>query len=199
VPGYGGYVPPGGFPGAGGGFQNPYGGGFGSFPQPIRPNFASYGQRVGAFLIDAIVQFLMYIPLAILLSAYLKNAPTQLVKTTDANTGELKTSTLPDSAHLRGAAAIAVVFVLALWIFYFGYLQGKRGQTLGKKALSVRVVDSSTGQPIGMARGFFRHFVMQLLGLFCGIVTILDLLWPAWDSDKQALHDKMFSSHVIRS
>ncbi|ANS80620.1 hypothetical protein SGUI_3224 [Serinicoccus hydrothermalis] len=40
--------------------------------------------------------------------------------------------------------------------------------------------------------------LVPILG-FLGLFTILDVLWPVWDKDKQALHDKAARTNVVRS
>lgn len=88
---------------------------------------------------------------------------------------------------LYGAALIGAVV-------YFAQLEGKRGRTLGKQALSIRTVDIRTGQPIGVGRGVGRYFARWISAIPC----YLGYLWMLWDDQKQTWHDKMTSSVVIR-
>jgi uncharacterized RDD family membrane protein YckC len=95
-------------------------------------------------------------------------------------------------------AAIDVAAYYAVSFFgqavYYTLLEGgSRGQTLGKRALGIRVVDLAGGGPIGYERGFIRW-----IGRFAsGIVLLLGYLWMLWDREKQTWHDKMAGSVVV--
>ena len=60
------------------------------------------------------------------------------------------------------------------------------------------------GEPSGWGYTFLREFVVKgLLFNFLGaislsIVWFLDLLWPFWDRDRQALHDKVVGTLVVQ-
>jgi|SRR6266545_4797345 len=86
--------------------------------------------------------------------------------------------------------ALGVVFSLA----YFTYLEGSpSGQTVGKKALGIRVIDFGTGGPIGYGRGFIRWISRILSTIPC----LLGYFWMLWDKEKQTWHDKLASSIVV--
>jgi len=83
---------------------------------------------------------------------------------------------------------------LLLGIAYFGYLEGgPKGQTLGKMALGIRVIDFSSGGPIGYVRGIVRY----LGRIVSGIVCLLGYLWMLWDKEKQTWHDKIATTVVV--
>ena len=96
--------------------------------------------------------------------------------------------------YALGGDVLATVVGLAFGLAYFTYLEGgASGQTLGKKALGIRVVDFNTGGPIGYGRGAIRY-VGRLLS---GIVCLLGYLWMLWDKEKQTWHDKFATSVVV--
>jgi len=74
------------------------------------------------------------------------------------------------------------------------------GQTFGKRVLGIAVRDAATGGAIGVQRAVLRYVVVGLFRvvLFFGLFTLLDGLWPLWDSQRQALHDKIAGSVVVR-
>jgi uncharacterized RDD family membrane protein YckC len=79
-------------------------------------------------------------------------------------------------------------------LLYFALLEGgPRGQTLGKMALSIRVIDFRTGGPIGYARGFLRYIGK----IVSGVVLLLGYLWMLWDKEKQTWHDKIATTVVV--
>jgi uncharacterized RDD family membrane protein YckC len=80
-----------------------------------------------------------------------------------------------------------------LGLVYYTYFEGSSGQTLGKKALGIRVIDLSGGGPIGYGRAFIRY-----IGRFVSaIVIFLGYLWMLWDKEKQTWHDKFANSVVV--
>jgi uncharacterized RDD family membrane protein YckC len=86
------------------------------------------------------------------------------------------------------------LLALAVGIAYYAYLEGgPTGQTLGKKALGIRVLDLGTGGPIGFSRGVIRYFgrILSTIPLFLGY------FWMLWDSEKQTWHDKLAGSVVV--
>jgi uncharacterized RDD family membrane protein YckC len=79
-------------------------------------------------------------------------------------------------------------------LLYFALLEGgARGQTLGKMALGIRVIDFNTGGPIGYARGFLRYVGKIISGVVCA----LGYLWMLWDKEKQTWHDKIATTVVV--
>ena len=107
-------------------------------------------------------------------------------------------------AGVEGAGfAVGLVFLLfGLTIgqaLYFTILNGnERGQTYGKRALAIRVIDAQEGGPIGYGRSLARWGVPFVVNLIFGFFSLIDNLWPLWDARNQALHDKFANSIVVR-
>jgi uncharacterized RDD family membrane protein YckC len=81
-----------------------------------------------------------------------------------------------------------------LSLAYFTYFEGgATGQTLGKKALGIRVYDLKQGGPIGYGRGFLR----QIGKYISGFVILIGYLWMLWDKEKQCWHDKIAGDVVV--
>lgn len=99
---------------------------------------------------------------------------------------------IPLSIALPQGVYFAIALPLA--IAYFALLEGgPKGQTVGKMALGIRVIDLTRGGPIGYGRGIVRY-VGRLVS---GIVLLLGYLWMLWDKEKQTWHDKMATSVVV--
>lgn len=104
-----------------------------------------------------------------------------------------------------GIAPIAIVGLVILGLTltvghaaYFTILNGnERGQTYGKRAFGIRVVDVNEGGPIGYGRAFARWAVPFVINLIFGVFSLVDNLWPLWDARNQALHDKFADSIVV--
>ncbi len=90
--------------------------------------------------------------------------------------------------------ALYYALSIAAGIAYYVYFEGgPRGQTPGKSALSIRVIDFATGGPIGYPRAFIRY-----LGRYVSaIVLLLGYLWMLWDKENQTWHDKMANAVVV--
>ena len=77
---------------------------------------------------------------------------------------------------------------------YYVYLEGSpSGQTVGKRAMSIRVVGMQTGQTIGYAGAFIRVIGKIVSSIAC----LLGYFWMLWDPEKQTWHDKFANSVVV--
>ena len=92
---------------------------------------------------------------------------------------------------------------------YNGLLDGgPTGQTLGKRLVRVRVIDTGTGELVGPQRGLMRALpplafgVLGLLGpvtfSLAIVASLLDGLWPLWDQQRQTWHDKVAGTVVVK-
>jgi uncharacterized RDD family membrane protein YckC len=89
---------------------------------------------------------------------------------------------------------VANLLSLILGIAYFTYFEGGlTGQTLGKRALGIRVIDFKAGGPIGYGRGLLRYIARFL----SAIVVFIGYLWMLWDPEKQTWHDKIAGTVVV--
>lgn len=167
--------------------QNPYGGPVYAGQTPTY-DYAGWGVRVGASLIDGLLGLVAAIPLIV---GYIWLFAS--LDTTSSSSGS-------SSADYDGGPIPIVLLVvgslitMAFWIWNLCIRQGRTGQTLGKSNLGIRLVKESTGQPIGAGLSFVRqlcHYVDQL-------VCYLGYLWPLWDAKKQTLADKIMSTVVVR-
>lgn len=102
--------------------------------------------------------------------------------------GELPGPALSPVNVLRG------VFFFSFPVFYYVYLHGTYGQTFGKMALKIRVVNED-GSPLDHRKAFLRW-----LGYFlCDLTFYIGYLWAAFDPRKQGLHDKVCKTLVLRA
>ena len=95
-------------------------------------------------------------------------------------------------AMLSDSAAQGLSLLIGLT--YFTLLEGgASGQTLGKKALSIRVIDRGSGGSIGYGRAIVRYIGR----IVSTIPLLLGYLWMLWDKEKQTWHDKFANSIVV--
>lgn len=152
------------YPGAGyppppPGGVNPYGGG---------PSYASWGTRVGAYLLDALVTIPPYVLGAVLGAAIGGGLGTLLI--------------------VIGAAGSLGLAIWNRWI-----RAGNTGQSLGKTWTSIYLVDEATGRPLGPGGAFLRD-VLHILDGLCYIGYIM----AAFDPKVQTFADKIKGSVVVR-
>ena len=147
---------------------------------------ASYGARVGAYLIDGIVPFVLFIPsLIAFISA-----------TSMLTSGNYEGAI---SASQAGTALQWIAVVLTLLFGLAQYLaEANTGMTLGKRAVGLRTVRADTLGPVGFGRVLGRYSIIALGG-FLLIGQYVVLLSPLWDSEKRnrGWHDKASNTWVL--
>lgn len=99
----------------------------------------------------------------------------------------------PDPARLIAVNAGYFVVAIAVSAGYAVWMHGKYGQTLGKIATGVKVVQVN-GEPIGYGRALGRW-----LGLFLSTITLgIGYLMAGVRSDKRSLHDLVAGTRVMK-
>ena len=95
----------------------------------------------------------------------------------------------PDLGRQSGIQTlVGVAYFLYFWSTY-----GK-GQTLGMRALNIRVVKTD-GSQLDLVGALIRY-----VGMLISIIPIfLGLIWAAFDAQKQGWHDKIASTYVVKA
>jgi uncharacterized RDD family membrane protein YckC len=83
--------------------------------------------------------------------------------------------------------------IVGLWVWNRVFMMGRTGRSVGKRARGLKLVDATTGDPIGASKAFARDLVQG----FANLVFCLGYLWMLWDKNKQTLGDKAVGSAVI--
>lgn len=145
---------------------------------------AGWGQRVGATLLDTLV--------VVLAAGFLGFALA------------LAIADETDEDAVTGIAAATGFLVTGAYLCLLTARGGSRnGQTWGKQAVGIRVVRMD-GAPVGIGFAFVREVLVKTLlfayvaGFLLYIPTIVNYLWPLWDPESRALHDKIARSRVVR-
>ena len=89
---------------------------------------------------------------------------------------------------------LSQVIWLVVSVLYYVVFQGRYGQTLGKKAVGIKVV-TKDGKTPDMLKFFLREEVGKFIS---SIILMLGYLMAIWDKDKQTLHDKIAGTYVIK-
>lgn len=99
--------------------------------------------------------------------------------------------------------AVLVVVTLVIGWFIWLFFTAKTSQTPAKRLLNVYILDTTTGQPVSAGRVWVREFLVKTLllnilsNLTLGIAVLVNYGWVLFDSDRQALHDKIMSTIVV--
>jgi uncharacterized RDD family membrane protein YckC len=147
---------------------------------------ASWGTRLAAYLLDALILLVPVILLTIVIVAVAAGSDTGAIVT-----------------GIFGFLAFLVVAFL-----YAPLLMAREGpnngQTWGKQALGIRVIRDN-GEAMNFSWAALREIVVKGLGV--GIASsiipfipwFLDFFWPLWDDENRALHDMVVSTHVVQA
>lgn len=138
-----------------------------------RGDLANYGPRAAAALLDALV---LVVAIAVAAAAA--------------------------GVEPRDAQPYVIVGALLGSLLYATPLMSRsgahNGQTLGKQALGIRVVRQDAAA-VSPGTALLRDFVGKgLLGLI-PFFSIVDYLFPLSDARRQAIHDKLASTFVVRA
>ena len=98
-----------------------------------------------------------------------------------------------------GLLALGILLLVVAAVAYVVFLVlrlGRTGQTPGRRMMGIKVVDKTTGQPIGGGRAFGRYL---FAGFISGQICYLGYLWMLWDAQKRTWHDMVVSSIVVRA
>lgn len=133
--------------------------------------YVGFWARVGAGLIDLLLQVVITAPLTIAVYGTYMSSDERIFQ---------------GPADMLINVVLPAVAVLAFWIY--------KGATPGKMAMSARIVDASTGDAISTTQAVLRYlgYIVSALPLGVGY------LWIAFDRRKQGWHDKIAGTVVIR-
>ena len=142
------------------------------FNENAAPEKADVGKRIGGYLIDAISMGLISWALSF------------------------------------GSALLSFILVSALSLYLFGWRMGATGVTPGKQVVGLKIVDTTTGELLGSNRGLQRAgliwiigsaAVFPIVGLFFGLIALIDVVVALVDERGQRVTDKIVGSIVTNA
>lgn len=156
--------------------------------------YASFGRRFGASVLDFFITGLLLTSIAIGLGVLLAVVIAAVAVNRMEPGSELRgeSAMLVAAVTVFGALVIAAVLIV-VYLLYFTLFTGWRGQTPGKMLVGIRVVDAA-GEFPGLRRAFMREVVGKFLS---STAFYVGFLWPIWDPQKQAWHDKIAETWVV--
>jgi uncharacterized RDD family membrane protein YckC len=153
--------------------------------------YASFGTRVGGWLIDWLILLIVDAVVNRVLSSL---AVLRVNFYTHTRSGGVL---IQHEDHISILASIVNVIIILL---YGAFLCGSsRGQTLGMMIVQVKAADLDTGTPIGFGRALGRAAFELLLFFVLFLPWVVDVLFPAWDPRHQTLHDKVSRTVVVNA
>jgi uncharacterized RDD family membrane protein YckC len=150
-------------------------------------------RRLAGYLIDGLV---LLVPTFVLLVAYIGNnaAFADLLETRNPTADQVQ-------RVANGLWPAVLLLVLAQGVYYVLFIH-LRGQTPGKMAVGVRVVQIEDGGRPSWGRAGIRWGVPTAASLLPGaggLAVLLVYLWMLWDPKRQGLHDKAARTVVVRT
>ena len=139
-------------------------------------HYAGFWARVGAYLIDAIMLYLVnMVVFAVFGYSMMPNSEADRVGS--------------------GSFWLIYIVVFAINVAYFALLESSARQaTVGKMALGLVVTDTS-GQRISFLRAVGRYFGK----IVSGAILLIGFIMVAFTERKQGLHDMMASTLVLKA
>lgn len=146
--------------------------------------YAGFGRRALAYFTDALIIFLF----SIVIQTALGHNPFQIFQSIDS-LDELQQ--VQSSTSSTMTSLVALLAGLAYYmIFYVNY----DGATPGKRLMAIKVVKEDG------AKLTYPVVFIRFLGTFVSAFMIgIGYLWVLWDKRKQAIHDKLASTVVIKT
>src|SRR5574341_1713852 len=148
-----------------------------------RNSYAGFWTRAAARIIDILIILIIY-NLFYLVDRL--GADAGLWGATGFGEGDTESAFSVEN-FLRG------VFFLGFPIFYYVYLTGSCGQTFGKMAMRIKVVNED-GTPVDYRKAMFRWLAYFL----CDLTLNIGYIWAAFDARKQGFHDKVCRTLVVK-
>jgi uncharacterized RDD family membrane protein YckC len=152
---------------------------------PGGARYAPWWQRLSAFLIDvsAVLTAILTVATPVFVLAGLRH--------TDVSRHE---------ARLLGFGLLGAGLVVGA--AYAIVLEGRSGQTWGKRALGL-VVLAEDGSPCGYRRALSRELLGRILiegisFIFVALPWLLSYISAAWDGERQTWHDRIGQTIVVR-
>jgi uncharacterized RDD family membrane protein YckC len=151
---------------------------------PLRTDYATWGKRVGAMLIDYIPSYVGSIIFIVGYVLWIISIAQSSGSTVDLTGGAVPM-----------IVGTAVLLAGMVWTIYNRWLvAGRTGQSLGKRITRIRLVGEPTNAPIGPMNAFLRDLVHILDG-----AAYVGYLWPLWDEKKQTFADKIMRTIVVNA
>jgi uncharacterized RDD family membrane protein YckC len=176
---------------------------------PDGQQLAGWWSRVGAAVIDWILTTVLTVlfgwgAIQDMVAAY-RSFMDLVVQASEAGAPMPDTATFVD--QIGGPALTFSAIAIAVKLVYqVGFLKGFQA-TPGKMVLGIEVRRRVERGPLPWGTVLLRWVAQNIasllsmvpvVGFAAGIYWLLDVLWPLWDPNRQAIHDKIARTNVVR-
>ncbi|XRQ11742.1 RDD family protein [Actinomadura welshii] len=159
--------------------------------------------RLGAALLDTLILGFVAAPAALFSIRWDKME--ESIESGEPVTNPLDLYNIP-----RLVIGYTIVFLVGF--AYYTVLHARWGQTLGKKAAGIRVVRAADHSAVSWGQAIGRQAFVYLIsittallnffvpgGAILGLLGMLDPAWILWDDRRQAVHDKVAGTVVVKT
>jgi uncharacterized RDD family membrane protein YckC len=152
--------------------------------------YASFGARLGAWLIDVIIigclQFVVVAPIMTLLGFGVAAQVGDGEMTEEAAIGM--------AGAIIAAVGSAILVTFAISLLYFAIMESSKSQgTLGKMAVGIKVTDLE-GNRISFSKAFLR----SIGKIISNMIMYIGYIMAAFTEKRQGLHDMIASTLVLK-
>jgi uncharacterized RDD family membrane protein YckC len=154
--------------------------------------YPSFGRRWAANIIDVFI--ILSVFLLLFLTIYVLGALGLMrAFVSSVQTGEVESTAYWLIAFIVGLGPLFILITWVIYWLYYAYFESKKGGTLGKLWLGLRVTDLNGN------RLTFGKASLRLLARFvCGFTFYIGHVLARFTKKKQALHDIMAGTLVVK-
>ena len=84
-----------------------------------------------------------------------------------------------------------------VWLLYFSFFEGTSGQTLGKQAVNIKVVDEVSQKPVTMERAFLRN-ILRIID-WLPFLYLIGFILVETQPQKKRLGDTLAKTIVVKA
>lgn len=160
-------------------------------PSPVAAAYASFGARLVAMIIDYIIigvlQFAVIAPIMTFMGLGIASQVD--------NSGNLtEEQAIGMIGAIVAAVSSAILITYAIAILYFAIMESSKSQaSVGKLALGIKVTDLN-GERINFGKALLR----SVGKIISGMILYIGYIMAAFTEKKQALHDMIASTIVVK-
>lgn len=143
--------------------------------------YAGFGIRLGASIIDGIIIFFISFVLSRFLLSNIFGYPFPF---------------LPSifRPSILSSFPLPFYWFPVSWLYYWLFT-GLKGQTPGKMSVGIKVVDAR-GDRVGLGVAALREILGKTLS---ALALYIGFFWIIWDKQKRGWHDKIASTYVVKA
>jgi uncharacterized RDD family membrane protein YckC len=156
---------------------------------------ATRGSRLGAKIIDALLWVVPFVP------AYIKVLPTLVSSASAADRSKLGALAVWGSLAATGVPFYAGALIVLCLLAVTAVLVHRHGQTIGKKALGIKIVRTD-GSRATLARIFFLRYLVNtlitLVPMGGRLYVLVDVLF-IFGKQQRCVHDYIADTIVVKA